>query len=195
MATTPMDSYSLPSAQTFVPSLRDRLVFLMRGSMTKRFHNGAVLHENTVAHHSWGVLWFCYLLSDGYMPSAELLLAAAAHDMAEQVTGDMPAPAKRMLGIRPLLQEKENQVLGTFGLEFENLLSARELKMLGLADCMDGMLFCIRERMFGNRFIEFTFEKFHGYIRNEVETLADKKVLAALIQMWEDAIGGNYNES
>lgn len=162
--------------------------------MTKRFHNAAVLTENTVAQHSWGVAWFVYLLSCE-LPRAEVLLAAMAHDLAEQITGDMPAPAKRLLGIRGLLADKENEVLGQFHMDFENVLTVEEERIVGLADCMDGMLFCIKERQLGNRFIEYTFQKFHSYISEIVSSALEKEVLTTLVQLWEEASGRSFNES
>jgi 5'-deoxynucleotidase YfbR-like HD superfamily hydrolase len=186
----PLDSYDLDASNV---ALRDQLVFVMRGGMVKRFHNGATLQENTVAHHSWGVAWFCYLLANGN-PTTNLLLSAMAHDMAEQITGDVPAPAKRLLGLRPLLHRKENEVLGQFGFEFEYALDEREKKILALSDCFDGMLYCIRERQMGNRFMDYTFAKFHSYVANDVETSTDRDVLKNLVQMFEDASGGPFAE-
>ncbi len=187
-----MDSFALEGVK-HEPTMRDRLVFLLRGAGVKRFHTAKVIQENTVAHHSCLVAWFIVLLSDE-QPRAELLLAALAHDKAEQITSDVSAPAKRLLGIRKLLREKENEVLGRFGFEYEYLLTPDEERTLGLADAMDGMLFCISERMLGNRFIEYTFQKFHSYISNAVTTPKEQAVMSALTSLWEDAIDGNFNE-
>lgn len=162
--------------------------------MTKRFHNAAVLTENTVAQHSWGVAWFAYLLSPE-RPAARVLLAAMAHDLAEQITGDMPAPAKRLLGIRGMLADKENEVLRRFGMDFENELNEAEERIVGLADCMDGMLYCVKERQLGNRFIEYTFQKFHSYIVDLCTSDLEKEILSTLVQLWEEASGRPFNES
>jgi 5'-deoxynucleotidase YfbR-like HD superfamily hydrolase len=153
--------------------------------MTKRFHNAAILHENTVGQHSWGVAWFCYLLSD--QPRVELILAALAHDMAEQITGDVPAPAKRLLGLQQLLHQRESEVLERFGFHFQ--LTADEEKILHIADCMDGMMFCIRERMFGNRFIETVFYKFQSYVNTILVSDVQCNMFENLMDLWSEANG------
>jgi 5'-deoxynucleotidase YfbR-like HD superfamily hydrolase len=181
-----MDVYDMvgqPSA-----SLRDRLVFLLRGGMVKRFHNAATLQEQNIAAHSWSVAWFCYLLSFRE-PSANLLLAAMAHDMGEQFTGDNPAPAKRAMGLSEAFKSQEGVVLSSFEFEFEDRLSAEERRVLKVSDVFDGMLFCVRERMFGNKFVETTFNKFSGYAREYTKSTEDYDTLRALECMWEEAGG------
>lgn len=56
-----------------------------------RFHTVRTIKQTTVAHHSWGV---CLILAHICDPSANLLKAALYHDLAESVTGDVPATAK-----------------------------------------------------------------------------------------------------
>lgn len=121
---------------------------LFDGSAVRRFHTMCTVTENTVGQHSHGVAMFCMLLEDGN-PSAALLMKALTHDLAEQYTGDVPSPAKRALGIRKEFGEVEEQLLAT--VEFSIEITEREEKVLKLADCADGMLFCARERTLGNK--------------------------------------------
>src|SRR5688500_16871066 len=64
------------------------------GGNVKRFHNEMTSFENLVATHSWGVAMLCDVLT-GHEPSVNLLRWAMYHDLAEQVTGDVPYTAKK----------------------------------------------------------------------------------------------------
>ena len=60
-----------------------------------RFHT--IGGTQTVADHSWGVVMLLFKLHPN--PSIDLLKAAAYHDAPEQMTGDVPYPAKRGWGL------------------------------------------------------------------------------------------------
>lgn len=150
------------------PSMRDRLVFFMRGSAVKRFHTAITITENTVGQHEAGCALFCDLLSNGD-PSVDLLRAALYHDHAEQVVGDVPAPTKRWIkGLRAELKEVEEGFLN--GYLYLRPLGEREEFILKLADNLDGMMFTIKEVMMGNRFMEYTLRR---WIKYTVEMLPD----------------------
>ena len=140
----------------------DTLKFIRGGGETTRFHTMRVIHQETVGQHSFGVAWLCYLLTDG-APSATLLLHALAHDLAEHVTGDMPGPAKRAMGIREVMQEFEDVAIEAAGIELPPL-NGTQLKVLKIADALDGMLACCREKWLGNRGAEAVYYKFLSYV-------------------------------
>lgn len=143
---------------------------LFDGSAVKRFHTIPTVTENTVGQHSHGVAMFCMLLEGG-RPSAELLMKALTHDMAEQYTGDVPSPAKRALGIRKEFGIIEERLLAT--VDFSIDVTRHEELVLKLADCADGMLFCARERMFGNKskMIKNAYKNYGTYVNAIMQEL------------------------
>lgn len=143
---------------------------LFDGSAVKRFHTIPTVTENTVGQHSHGVAMLCVLLEGG-KPSSALLMKALTHDLAEQYTGDVPSPAKRALGIRKEFGEVEEALLAT--VEFSIEVTPREEQVLKLADCADGMLFCARERMYGNKskMIKAAYKNYCTYVNAIMQDL------------------------
>jgi 5'-deoxynucleotidase YfbR-like HD superfamily hydrolase len=92
-------------------------------------------------------------------------MAGLSHDLGEQVIGDIPSPTKRLIGDLGMraLNDLEDQTLSETGLLFS--LTEEEQNLLKLADCLDGMLFCISERRLGNRNVVEIFGRFCSYAR------------------------------
>lgn len=135
--------------------------FIYSGGAVKRYHTVQMIKEDSVAQHSFGVAWFCYLLSGGG-PSATLLIAAMAHDLAEQYTGDLPSPAKRQLKIGAQFRQYEQEIEQNNGVRC--LLSTEETRILKLADCMDGAARCAIELSMGNTHAKIIFERYISYV-------------------------------
>lgn len=151
----------------------ETLLFLRRGGEVTRYHGLRRNRLETVAEHSFGVAWICALLTN-WKPSAELLLAALAHDAAEHAVGDIPSPTKRALGIRDELQRLEDQHSRCAGVPVPTLPAAEALA-LRLADSLDGMISCLRERQSGNGLLRECFRNYNNYVAEEVRTaLADR---------------------
>lgn len=128
--------------------LAKRMEFIELGGLTTRCHTMPINHPQSVAAHSFGVAWWCWLLT-GCAPSAMLLLAALAHDLAEHITGDIPSPAKALLGIGDLAQSvelKHMQEAGIAGI----VLTPQEEHVLKLADSLELAQHCLREKQMGN---------------------------------------------
>lgn len=168
---------------------------LFDGSGVKRFHTIPTVTENTVGQHSHGVAMFCMMLEDGN-PSAVLLMKALTHDLAEQYTGDVPSPAKRALGVRKEFGEVEEQLLATVG--FSIALTEREEVVLKLADCADGMMFCAKERMLGNRskMIKHAYKNYGTYVNDIIQVLEPGefkervgRVFKAVAHIWKENKG------
>ncbi len=130
----------------------------MEGGSVVRYHTRPGIRPDTDAHHSHGVSMLCEILSGGQRPdgspsaSATLLMAANTHDLAEQMPGDVSAPAKRsVFGLADLLQGIEHRVLTKYNLNYEQHLTANETTILKMADCFDGMMYCCRELALGNK--------------------------------------------
>jgi len=128
--------------------VKNKLDFIMAGGAVQRFHTMRTIHPQNVAEHSFGVAWLVYLLTGG-KPSAALLLAALGHDLAEHVTGDLPAPAKRALGLGPQFAAAEDAAASAAGLLLPPLTDD-EAKVLKLADTLELVLYCQRELAMGN---------------------------------------------
>lgn len=125
-----------------------QLNYVARGGVVQRMHMIPVLHRQNVAAHSFGVAWWCWALTNE-KPSVNLLMAALAHDLAEGVVGDIPAPTKRMLQSGALDQaEHEADYNGGMPV-FE--LTEEEARVLKLADSMDLLHYCVCEAQLGNR--------------------------------------------
>ncbi len=128
------------------------------GGSVKRYHTATTIGAQSVAEHSFRVACICYLLDPEC--SKQQLLHALVHDLAEQVTGDIPAPAKRLLRTEELgrLEAKvTNSLLST------KLLPYQE-KILKYADYLEGMLYCVEQRALGNRTMEQVFSNYQDYL-------------------------------
>lgn len=168
---------------------------LFDGTAVKRFHTIPTVTENTVGQHSHGVAMLCLILTNGN-PSAALLMKALTHDLAEQYTGDVPSPAKRALGVRKEFGEIEERLLDTVGFSIE--VSDHEELVLKLADCADGMLFCARERMYGNKskMIKCAYKNYGTYVNDIMQELdpgpfKDQvgRVFKAVARIWKENKG------
>ena len=142
-----------------------RVEYALNGGMVKRFHSELTLTENTVGQHSFGVAWLAHFLSThlGTVERYTLLLAALGHDLPEQEFGDVPAPAKREMGIRDLWNDHERDLQHQMGFGYEDTLSDEGRRVLKLADVFDGAFYCCKERALGNRTIVGCFKNFMNY--------------------------------
>jgi 5'-deoxynucleotidase YfbR-like HD superfamily hydrolase len=94
----------------------NRLFWFLRGGEVSRFHNEP-LRKQRVAEHSWRVrIIIDYLWPDA---SEALRNAAIYHDVAEGLTGDIPAPIKRHPAVTVALHGFEH--------EFEQFLGLPDL--------------------------------------------------------------------
>lgn len=140
--------------------------FIFAGGYSKRFHTVDTIKHQEIANHSFGVAWFCELITEG-AASKQLIMAALTHDLAEHIVGDIPSPAKRVLGIRDMYEKFEMDQLKANDLAQYMDLHSEEAAILKLADMLEGCMYCIRERRLGNRNVEICFNRFYTYA-NEV---------------------------
>lgn len=159
--------------------------FLLSGSVVRRFHTVDTIKEDLVGRHSHGVAMLCFAMSE--KPSLDLIMAALSHDLGEQVIGDIPSPTKRALGsgMERIDAMEENALLDQ-GLDFHKRLTEEEKAILRVADCLDGMLFCIREAQLGNASISQVFHRYREYIRRmEPLPASASRILYQTISLWE----------
>ena len=161
-------------------ALINKLEFIRKGGMTKRYHTKNTINANTVAHHSFGVAWICALLTEG-QPSVNLLLAALSHDLAEQVTGDISSPTKRKFPVMAeMIQAMESETLELHDLNYECLLTNSEKRLLKMADCLDGALFCISEMELGNKGMHDVYRRYCQYIGQLEPTGKEHRIFCAV---------------
>lgn len=146
-------------------TMKERLSFVIEGNNTIRYHTRPGLRPNTIGHHSNNVVLLTYLITDG-QASAKLLMAAATHDLGEQVVCDVSSPAKRLLAIQALLKEAEQKVLASHGFLFE--LTADEQFMLGVADLFELLMYCCDEIALGNKYVNLIAQRSVDYIKSEL---------------------------
>lgn len=118
-----------------------RVVNTLESGRVLRYHAAPTVAPQTVGQHAWGVMLLVIYLTNG-LASRKLLLAAAIHDAAELITGDVPLTAKRDF---PELKEcltkveeavHQNLVLKAYDLE------PFDAAVLKLADTLEGLLWC-----------------------------------------------------
>lgn len=127
--------------------MKHTLEFIATGAEVTRYHTVFTINKETVGHHSHGVAMMVLMIKPD--ASASLLKAALYHDLAEQVVGDIPSPAKRRFDLGKRLDELEHSVILEAGIE-QPELNDEEVRVLKLADIAQGALFCAREMQLGN---------------------------------------------
>lgn len=184
--------------------LRQQIEYARAGGHTKRFHTVQTLLTDTVGHHSFNVAWLAHFLSThlGQIERYSLLLAALEHDLPEAEFGDVPAPAKREMGIRDLWGDHERDLQHSMGFGYSDALSKEGNRILKLCDALDGAFFCCNERALGNRTILQCYENFRAYVdemrldkSDEVPftlnnvVMLENEVIHYLDELWENVNG------
>lgn len=163
--------------------LRKQIDFIERGGRVMRMHTLPSIHLQNVAAHSFGVAWWCWLLTEG-KASASLLMRALNHDLPEHVTGDLPSPVKWLLGISEQVEFEETRLLNEIRLGA--CVSRDEEFVFKLADALELMQHCIRERSLGNVTAQ-NFEMFSNirrYIEKMLSTHLHYTVFEILNDQW-----------
>lgn len=165
--------------------MKTKLEFILAGGAVQRYHTLRTLTTQTVAEHSFGVAWLCWLLTEGN-PRAALLLNALSHDVAEHTTGDLPAPAKRRMGVGAAFAAAEGVAMSHAGIETA-FMSSYEWRTLKLADTMELLLFCIGEIALGNRGMCVVYGRGLSYIA-EMEPLvgAEQELLTTIGELYDE---------
>jgi 5'-deoxynucleotidase YfbR-like HD superfamily hydrolase len=164
--------------------MKDTIQFIAAGADVSRYHTVFTFNNETVGHHSHGVAMMVLMMKPD--ASASLLKAALYHDLAEQVVGDIPSPAKRQSGLGQHLDKLELAIIENAGIE-NPALTDEEARILKLADIAQGALFCAREIQLGNvrlipvftRYIVYASEKNlegrEAYLFNAIREIANER--------------------
>lgn len=170
------------------------LYFLMEGSQVVRFHSRPTLKPITDGQHQHGVAMLCIYLCEG-KPSANLLMAALTHDMAEQAASDMSSPAKRALGLGAVLEAYEHVHLTRHGFGHWAELTMEEERTLYIADQFEGMLSCVRERFYGNAYVCLPMRKWIKWMTEyKLADGAELDLYRAIVSLWQLADAGGAPE-
>jgi 5'-deoxynucleotidase YfbR-like HD superfamily hydrolase len=137
--------------------------FIYNGGASKRYHTVQTHNTQDIASHSFGVAWWCELITDK-RASKQLIMAALTHDLAEHIVGDVPSPAKRAMGCRDAFNAYEDTILTDNKVVHYMNLPELEKAVLKAADCFDGLMFCLNERRMGNKHVEIVYGRYYSYI-------------------------------
>jgi 5'-deoxynucleotidase YfbR-like HD superfamily hydrolase len=111
---------------------------------------------DTIDEHQRRVTTLCLSLADhmGHpLFGSDLPFAAANHDEAERILGDMPAPAKaRFPALAAAYETAERVVLAEMGLTWT--ITAKEQQMLHLCDRLDAYQFAMSRGVTGQEWDE-----------------------------------------
>lgn len=126
---------------------REQLTDNYMAGDVQRFHSTPGITKQTISEHSWGVALIVQYLAPTC--SKRLIMAALTHDVAESITGDIPAPVKWAdPNVSQLFSIMEKQAEKKLGVDqFLEGLSEQEEIILKLADTLEGMFYC-NKRMF-----------------------------------------------
>jgi 5'-deoxynucleotidase YfbR-like HD superfamily hydrolase len=127
-----------------------------------RFHAVPGMTKQTVAEHSWGVAVILIQI----LPEAcgSVLRHALFHDIAEVETGDIPHPFKQKhLVINDYIKQEELNVFARYGIRQE-WLTDRETHAIKIADCLDGMTYCVNRFQAGERAAAQPFETWMAFL-------------------------------
>lgn len=149
----------------------------------RRFHTvHPLLIPETVGHHTANVIATLFFLYDG-KPPIDVIWAALMHDVAEVVTGDVPAPAKWAFPmLDKALNEAESIVRTDHGLAQKGL-TEEDTYLIKFADMFDLCMHALDELSAGNATFDIILGRGLYYLRKLVDgPLRDNDRAVGLIQ-------------
>lgn len=165
------------------PSILGRAHLARRAGRVGRYHTQFMIKPENVAEHTFGLMNLLVIMTGGQL-TAKLLMAAMAHDMGEYVTGDVPSPSKRAMGVeaKDAFSLMEDQAMLEIHPDGLWDLSEWEYKLLKTADNLDGLLKCIEETRMGNYTMQECGENYAAYLNTQLPTLGGGPA-AELVQL------------
>ncbi len=123
---------------------------LLKAANVKRYHTVLTIGDQNIGHHSHRVCLILRFLLGGSVPSY-LYEAALFHDLAESVTGDIPATTKWCI---PELAEQIDRIEIDWeqehGIRSTNLTIAESFLLI-IADKLELVAYCTEQMMLGNQ--------------------------------------------
>jgi len=128
-------------------------------SFVQRFGIARKLNPQSVAEHSYYVITYALQLADlfvlGKVKMAEVAMYAAAHDISEAATGDIPAPFKSETMRRHpgAISDIEDEYMITRFPSIQHWFDADDdvKQIVRVADALDALFWCCTEEQMGNR--------------------------------------------
>lgn len=169
-------------------TLRD----LLNSGELERFHATPGMKTQTIAEHSWRVSMVAFKLWG--IQSAEEIMRYLTHDCGELASGDIPAPTKwGHPRLSKLTNEIERLERVRLGVEMPETRDPGVHRRLKLADGIELMITCLRERKQGNQYADPVFlaisehvvEEF--YLSNGELELVQSVVMAYLVAGYPQA--------
>jgi len=168
----------------------------------RRYHTKRVLRDQSIGAHSFNMLMLINLVA----PDArkEVFVAVMHHDLPELMTGDIPAPIKKMHDmLGPLMDQIESGLAPLFK---DCGLTDEEERLVKWADRMELVLWCLEEVRLGNTYCAETAEKGmmwilesrqadgHYYGVNQATDQLTTEVVQVFIKLGMNAIVRPLNE-
>ncbi|UOF78580.1 putative hydrolases of hd superfamily [Bacteriophage sp.] len=133
----------------------------------KRYHVKRTHRQQSIAEHTFGMLMLVKQVTEGIgeygmQARCQLYEAILHHDLPELMTGDVPAPIKRVhpeLG--PLMDSIEQDL---YPLYRDYTLTGEEAALLKWADRMELVLWCLEEFKMGNSYTKPTVARGLGWV-------------------------------
>lgn len=120
-----------------------------------RYHTKRVIRQQSIGAHSFNMLMLINMVA----PDARkaVFVAVMHHDLPELMTGDIPAPIKKMHDLLgPLMDSIEAGLAPLFR---DCGLTTDEERLVKWADRMELVLWCLEEVRMGNKYCRDTAEK------------------------------------
>lgn len=163
----------------------ERIIAMRNGGQVRRYHVARTVKIQTVADHSHGVA--CIICAAFDTPSLDLVRAALFHDLAEAVTGDVPATAK---WLNPGLERELGYVEDTFNERYRltPLLSEEEVRILKAADMLELMLWNMEDYQMGNEYANEIVERAFTYLTDNFQSYPPpiQGLIGEVIARWRD---------
>lgn len=139
------------------------LTTILESGYVQRFHAQPHIPKQDLAQHQWRV---AVMLSHFYSPvPSEALMYALTHDCAELLTGDIPAPTKRLSeSLSVSLSEMEDEFNDTHQTGGANHTTAQWRARVKLCDMIEGLRYCAECVMTGNQFAKEVGLKWASYL-------------------------------
>lgn len=140
----------------------ENLINTLKSANVKRYHTVPILGEQNNGHHSFRVCLILRYLLNNTVPSF-LYEAALFHDLPEYETGDIPAQLKwandEISGLLGRIEKDYH-----FYNDTQVVLSDGYQVILDIADKLELMWFCIEQMKYGNRHVEFVYNRGKEYV-------------------------------
>lgn len=162
------------------------MIDILSYSHTRRYHCVQIIGHQTVAEHSARVAMLADQIMDG-KASANLLRACLRHDLAESVTGDVPATAKwRNPDLNFALHVAEARFEEDNDLHVE--LTGEEEAVLKWADALECLYFCVDQLLLGNRHARVVCENVIHHLKDRPHVGKSEQVYEMIWEKYHGAI-------